>query len=492
MKKKLCLILALLTLLPAAVASCSSGDTQKSENESPTAITSDAETTADPTRDANGYLLDSLPALDYGGYTVTMYVRGDSPLAEFYVTEQTGEIVDDAIYTRNLKVAERLNVGFAFVEEPGDNARRASFVKRIQSSIMANDQAYDIAAGYSMCVASLATAGMLNDLSDLPYLDFTNPWWSESLLSQARLKGKLFFASGDISTHMLYYMYATFFNKDVLSENMLEEPYQLVLDGKWTLDKLISMSQDIYVDLNGDGVRGVEDRYGFLAHPTYTDPFFFASGLRTTSIDDDGIPHIDESFSGEKTQKLLEKLCAFLHDSEDGYLLTYDDGYNLFINGGWLFMNNEVQHAIVMRDADFEFGLVPVPKYDEAQEEYYSIASFPYMLYGIPKDASDPDMSSAVMEALASESYRTVSPALYETALKVKYSSDDDASKMYDIIRGSMTYDIGRVFNDSLDSLTYSLFRNSLQNNSTNWASTFAKNEAKLEKLLAALTDNID
>ena len=61
-------------------------------------------------------------------------------------------------------------------------------------------------------------------------------------------------------------------------------------------------------------------------------------------------------------------------------------------------------------------------------------------------------MSSAVLEALASESSKLITPAVFEVALKVKYSSDDKMAQMYDIIRASMTYDFGRVFTDNLDS----------------------------------------
>ena len=117
-----------------------------------------------------------------------------------------------------------------------------------------------------------------------------------------------------------------------------------------------------------------------------------------------------------------------------------------------------------------------MPKYDEAQEGYYTVSSFPYTLYGIPVDAKDPSMSAAILECLASESYRTVSPALFEVALKVKYASDNDASEMNDIIRGSNVFDIGRIFNDSVGGKTYSMFRSCLMDNKDAWISTYEKN----------------
>ena len=97
-------------------------------------------------------------------------------------------------------------------------------------------------------------------------------------------------------------------------------------------------------------------------------------------------------------------------------------------------------------------------------------------------------MSSAVLEALASESSKSITPAVFEVALKVKYSSDDKMAQMYDIIRA-----FGRVFTDNLDSLTYSMFRDSVVGENTNWASTYAKKEktlqSKMDKLLEKFGD---
>ena len=76
-----------------------------------------------------------------------------------------------------------------------------------------------------------------------------------------------------------------------------------------------------------------------------------------------------------------------------------------------------------------------------------------------------------------------------EVALKVKYSSDDQTAKMYDIIRGSMSWDFGRIFNDSLSSLTWSMFRNAVSGNNTNWASVFESNKNALETKLAAVVE---
>ena len=387
--------------------------------------TSAAVTSAEP----EATTIDLLPEdLDFGGRTVTWFVRGDPPSPEYYVEEQTGDIVDDAIFNRNQQVCERLNVNFDFFEIPGAWANRDSFNQTIQSSILAGDGAYDILAGYSMCIASISASGLLQDLASTEYLDFDQPWWSDSL---------------------------------------------------------IEMSQGVYSDLDGDGKKSTGDRFGTVLPYIYIDAFYFSSGLNTTNIVK-GVPQISADYSGERVQNLLEYLCGQMHNTDDNYLApdTIDER-NTFMHGNTLFGIHNLNFAKGnLRDVNFDYGILPMPKYDEAQSEYCTITGFPYSLYSIPLDAPDADMSSAVLEAMASASYREVSPALFEVAMKVKYTTDDDSARMYDLIRETIMFDFGRVFTDNLDSLTYGLFRNAVRDNSTSWMSVYESNKARLESML--------
>ena len=478
--------LGLLLLLAALTVSCG-GQTA-------------AETATEPLRESEPaetetvtefYQKDNLPELDFGGTEVKLYAWDGAANNEFFA-DADGDIVHDAIFERNKRVEERMNIKLSHSMEMGDNANRAQWVKTLQSSVLAGDGTYDISAGYSMCGASLANAGLVQDLAVLPYLDFAAPWWPDSMISESTCGGKLYFASGDISMDMIDYIYAVFFNKDILTSYDLGNPYPLVTEGKWTLDAMMEMSRDLYKDLDGDAKKGLGDQYGYLAYPIYVDVFFFSSGLRTTELGADGIPALSPMFGSEKTQALLEKLNGFFK-TNDAYLndtSDIDGTKKIFTEGRALFFTMELQYAGKnLRDANMQYGVLPVPKYDEAQEDYYTVCSFPYTLYGIPIDAKNPEMSAAVMECLASESYRTVSPALFETAMKVKYMNDPDASEMFDIIRSSVVFDFGRIFNDNMSSMTYSLFRESVTKGDSNWISKYEKNKKSLEKALTKIID---
>ncbi len=166
--------------------------------------------------------------------------------------------------------------------------------------------------------------------------------------------------------------------------------------------------------------------------------------------------------------------------------------YDFFTEERSIFIQNSVSNTINRyREVEFEYGILPVPKWDEAQENYITCMSFTYSLYCIPVDIDDEkaERAGAVLECLASKSYTTLSPAIFETALKVKYASDPDTAEMYDIVRAGASFDIGRVFNDSLGGKTYSMFRNAVKDNNPNWASTLETNRATLESGLEQLNE---
>ncbi len=492
MKKRiLSLLLAAIMLASVACSDTTSDDpavTEDAVSDTPAAevVETEAETE---------FPSDNLPSdLDFGASSVHTFGWEEVAITEFFTEELNGDVVNDAVFQRNQTVEERLNVVLEYTLAPGNNANHQAWANSVINNTMAGDGAYDIVAGYSMAGTLLAYNRVLHNLAEMPYLDFDMPWWPSSLMSEAVCGGKLYFCSGDISTNMISMLFAMYFNKTVADNHALGSMYELVYEGTWTLDKMIELASLCYVDANGDGTRDPMDHFGFITQPVYNDPFFFGSGLRTTTFGDDGLPMISPEFSGEKTQALLTKMVE-MYQQPGLYLAGYTvEGYeharNAFMEDRALFFDTEISYATnYLRDSEASYGILPMPKYDEAQEGYHTAMSFPYTLYGIPTDVKNPEMSAAVLECLASESYRTVSPALFEVALKVKFSSDDDAGKMYDIIRGSANFDFGRLFCANMGYLTYSLFRDAVVNSNTNWASTMKSQSKVLDKYISKVVE---
>ncbi len=438
---------------------------------------------------------DSLPDnLNFSGQTVT-FLNWKEALCPEFDAQISGDIIEDAVYNRNAAVESRLNIKLVFNGIPGNNTNMDSYIKEVEADVMSGNAQYDVFASYSMCGASMAIRGYTADLLSQEYLDFTKPWWPENLIGQATINNKLYFCSGDISTNMLYYMFVMFFNRSMIDSMGLADPYGLVNSGKWTVDKMTELTSGMYQDLNSNNSRDSSDRYGVVAVTNvWTDSFFFAAGLSTVKQDKDGKLVISDTWCSEKSQTLLTKLCAFFNVS-DGFLGTDNTSSRAcFTGSNCLFIIDSAGSAKdVYASSDVSFGVVPVPKYDEAQENYYTTLGFTYTMYSISKMTSKNDVSAAALECLASEAYRGTTPEIIEKAFKYKYSSCEENIPMWDIIKSSVSFDLGRVFSSSMGKLTYSLFRNALtKNQADSWYSTFAANESALDGYIKSIMNAFD
>ena len=487
--RTLCLLLACLMLLPLAACGKSEGgaDVTTTASADQTTAASDGgvtEQTDEP--DAGIYPNPSHPdPLDFGEAEFTLLYWSDREHEEFYVESQTGDLVNDAIYTRNQAVEERLGIQFAYATEKGDASNESAFASRVNTSISAGDHAYDLVAAHSYTIGLCTTQNLLYTLSDIEHVDFEQPWWPDKLIGQATINDKLFFVSGDISANVIYMMYVTFFNKDILETHHLEDPYALVEAGKWTVDKQLEMCSGLYSDLNGNGAKDIGDQYGQYAYTLHLDSFLWGSDI--VILDTTGeIPVFSADFLGEKTLNLQEKVKGFFYDTADGYLLTENKSVSQhFAAGLSLFWNDRCRQAIKFAEKEINYGIIPIPKYDEQQEDYATLLGNPFSLYAIPKDSLTPDMAGAVLECMACESYRTISPALYEVALKLKYSQDDVSAKMFDIAKSAVVFDLGRILSNALSGPA-STWQKAITG-SVSWSTTMKAQQKPWEKQLERL-----
>ena len=445
--------------------------------------------------DENGYLRDNLPAdLDLGGKTVNIYVRGDN-LATEYANESTGDIVDDAVYARNTAIEERLNVKLNYFANTGTDIwnERNKYVDTVRSSVMTNDGSIDLAAALSYMAPFMAQEGLFCNLlaADMPYLEFDQPWWSSSLINELAVGDRLYYASGDASLGMVKGMFCFYFNKDLLADYKLEDPYTLVKDGKWTLDKVQEMSAAAYRDINGNtAVDYAADQFGtFVLSVDFLPNFLISSGRRMTERDAKGQPQA--LLGSEPVMDFFDRMIAFMEQDAVGVSQSNNEHQNIFHEGRALFLAAQFSTAETMRELEHDFGVVPYPKFDAAQKDYLTTSRSTYSAFSIPVTA-DRDTTAAVLEAMASESYRTTTPAYFESALKVKYSRDDVSSQMFDIIRQSICYEFGIFHAILLDGITTDI-RNVISGaNKNGWASTWASKEPKFNSILTEFLTDIN
>jgi len=506
-----------LLMITACFAGCANTTDPETSTDPQAAVTTQAPqggsdvVTEDPDAgkyDKDGYLIDDLPdEIDYKQEIVSILYWKDVERVEFDVLEEeTGvDMVTDAVYNRNLAAQERLGVTFEWTGENGDNGDRKKFATYVENCYNGGTF-YDIIATYSRTSAMLCTSGFLQDLNQIDdsYINTAQPWWPESMLETCSIDDSLFFVSGDISTNILHFMYAIYYNMDLLAKLQLEDPIALVDDHQWTIAKLMEMTSGLYSDEDQSGTPTGEDTYGFCSSYFHLDAFYTGSGLRLVEDDPDGILMISEDFYSQKSIDLADSLSAWF-DQGNCYVSARGEDWDEdepFINGKAVFIQNRVYMADSqykggtgpMRNVDWEFGILPTPLYDESQDDYITLLGNPISLWSVMQNAKDPQMSTAVIECLASEAYRKTSPALFENNMKYRYTPDNagkgDGARMFDLIRKNISFDLGRIFSESLSYM--SEMPSDAAANGTSWATISKKQKSVLGKAMVNLNKSLE
>ena len=412
-------------------------------------------------------------------------------MEELSVGEETGDVVNDSVYLRNAAVEERLGVNFKIVSQPGNYGNMNQFSKNITASVLAGSGEYDLIASYNLIAPTFILNGILRNLAEVDYLDFDKPWWPENIIDEMQIDGKFYLATGDASIGLFKWMYCTYFNKQMLENLGLEDPYQLVGDGKWTIDRLDAMAKNAYEDLNGDGVENQGDRYGLVVRANMQAAAFISScDIPITSRDSDGYPVM--AFGSERVVSVVQRLYE-LFNTNPGYIVglpNSDNDETTFAAGNALFYMGYLGYSSVLRDVDdFDFGIVPAARLDENQEDYKIYVGNEYTFYSLPVDAKAPSMTGAVLEAFASEAYRTTTPAYYETALKIKYSRDDASAQMLDMMKANIDFNFGYIYANNIGDNPAAQFRYAVRDGKSDCASTYASREAKYSADLETIVE---
>lgn len=471
----LCLLLALLTACAPSAEKTTDADTA--------AASSDAAVTEGAYGNERANYKDTLPdGLDFKGQNVTFLVRNDEKLyiEEISVEALNGEVLNDALYNRNTSVEERLNVKIGYNDVASD-----SYNSTVSKSVNAGDCDFDITAGYAYYITPLAATGNFLNWMNVDYIDFNMPWWDDSLLNELVIDGKLHFISGDASLALVKNIWCELFNKKVADDYGLGDFYDMVVAGTWTLDEYITACHTVYTDLNGNGECDEQDCYG-VASVSF-DYFFPALDIPITTMNGDGLPEL--TLYGDKLvtsyNKLYELMTSGACYSMKAIVADRTIEGTMFKEDRLLMIPSVLWEVEQYRNMNTDFGVLPIPKYDEAQENYITIPHDCYSLFSIPVTAAETDYIGATLEAMAAESYRTVTPAYLEVALKEKYTRDIQSQQILDIIFEHISFNFGIVYSNSLQDVGH--FYRNIFNYVENPVSAYEKEQSSYEKALAGL-----
>ncbi|MBQ3065377.1 MAG: extracellular solute-binding protein, partial [Clostridia bacterium] len=367
MKKRISTFALAALMITSALVSCADAAEDKTSADTTAAVT---EGTAAP----QPTIYDDLPEADYGGYEFRI-LNNTSNFAytNMGLDGQTGEALDDVIFERNAKVEELLNVSLVITDMGWEDNQKA-----INTTVPAGEDAYDVYFNELHFVLGQALNGYLLDYSEIDTFNFDNVWWNKTAIESAAIGDAIYSAFGDL--HLMYYecFFPIVFNKKILNSLDLDDPYQLVNDGKWTLDAMLTMMMAAKQDVDGDGKWTVADQYPIGVWKHNVNGLITSAGADVLSKNADNIPvweGLDEHFIN-----VYNKLAAVFADKTNNVAnasgFKSENGsevlHVMMQQGQVLFYIEPLGSVKKMRDVDYEIGVVPMPKYDEAQEEYRS------------------------------------------------------------------------------------------------------------------------
>ena len=447
MKLKLLLLFLLLTAL---FIGCSDNDSGQISDTTPAAESVIDEIT-EPAETEPELVTPNLPMTDFGGRTFTVYARlvdsgyADWTAVDIKVEEQSGDPINDAIYMRNTTLEDRYNFTVNVVSSGTQDSYNP-----VTKSLLAGDNEYDVIAIKGSESAKLGVEGFSIDLNTLDNIDLEREYWSQNVNDVLTVGGKLYQTVGDISIIDNYGIRCLYFNKDILNDLSLEDPYTHVKNGTWTIDKMAEIGVNANLDVNGDGVMGVEDRYGMMAQRLLGSALSIAGGVRVIGKDDSGNPAI--TVDDERSVSVIDHVREYVNQKDSVYLSDdWQDMLIRFNNQLSLFYAEVLLHIETMRGYETSIGLLPAPKFNEAQEEYWQfLDSFCCNFYSIPTTNTTPDEAAFFLEAMSAESMNTLTPAFYDICLNGKYLRDEESSEMLDIILESYVVEFSDIFGLSI------------------------------------------
>lgn len=439
-------MLLLAALLAASLVSCGGdGDTAVTQGTPDTTPAATVET--EPAR-----ISADLPERDFGGAEFTFYGRiydGVWSADDILSHTEDGEQINDAVYARTSYIEDTFNVTLAAIE-----SGEGTVTSYLKNFITAGDDSFDAIVCNVYDSGALAVDGMLHDLNGVQNLDLSREWWAQSTNGSLSIAEKQFYVTGDIFINDNKSTRIFFFNKDIIRDLDLENPYDLVDQNKWTLDKYIELSEAALSDLNGDNTYTRDaDRYGTMAQTTLGSVLYFASGNMLTGKDDDDIPYAlcGSAEAISVMTGISEKIAGLPSISTSGDTGVsggvHPDNVMYFMDGRVLFAPEVLVHIETMRDCSVDIGILPPPKYDEAQEQYVCYADgWCVNVLSIPVTNTAADDAGFLFEVMAADSLNNLTPAYFDVVLTDKYARDEQSVRMLDLILDSVVMDNANIF----------------------------------------------
>lgn len=471
----------MLVFIIAAGSAVSCADTAEGNSPAETA----AVTTVSPEEEMTDIekrqlVSDGIPeGLNFEGEEFVMLVQ-TMHLYDAWVAEMTGDIVEDAIYERNADVMERFNVKIS----EAVNAEYGTCTTYLKNSVNSGDDVYDLILGHAVQSGADALNGWFLNWYDVNYMNFEQQWYPQLAVKELTIDNKMFLGVSDLAMSATENTYCMFYDKVQAESYNMGSIYDMVNSGKWTVGQLITLTKDIYVDLDGNAAADENDFYGFTSNCySNANTYLWAFDQSVVKITPEN--EVNITYNSEKTIAIIDKVRELFYQPGSMIFADHFKGYDFFRMGHAVFVNGFIGHSVTYyRDFENDYGIIPYPKWDEEQTAYYSMADGNFSIIAAPVTIVNTDMVGAVTHALGAYSWKNVIPNYYDIALKVKGTRDEESVAILDMILDSRVIDFAYLY-DAWKGYVFTFEQFTYKNNKLEFSSMY-------ESKLKAVTKHYD
>lgn len=444
-KKLISLLLVVLMILPLFMfVGCDNDKDDGNKDKNPSDDKNNVQVSDDP--ETTAYVKEKYGDYDYNGYEFRIlsidqgehYYRliDEKSGNEIWYEEDNADAHQHAVFTRNLLAEELLNIKIT----PRWGGNGSEVPDKIKTNVTAGGDEFDLALASLNKLIQLGVDGRLYSYFNIPTFDMNESWWDQELIGTYTYKKDYLFAiSGDYTVFDDYAVPVIFYNKNVIEDNNLEDPADLVDDGTWTVDAMIEMARKATRDL-GDGTMDVSDAWGYVDNDHVLTHLLEGCQTFVTKVDEEGIPQVvcDSQDFVDTAQYLFNAIA--LNTSIGSF--NNDDCVDMMLEDRALFYYELLGAINNFRDMESVFSLLPLPKKDLNQKNYSSIVNTVWATaLAVPLTNKHIDQTGVILNVLGGLSTDTVHKALHEVILGPKLFREKRTVDMLKYALDAKAYD---------------------------------------------------
>lgn len=451
MRRILVSLMALLMIL-SVLSSCGSADTPAPaekgsetvrETDKPAGTETDGPETEAPAHKPDIPETDRNTTLQVAHWTVD---ETWIPWEEICVYDYSGDNLGDAVYERTAELKEKFGITLE-----SEYVYVSDITHKVDNMIKTGTDEYQLIVQRSFQMQYHMMEDVFANLGALPYVDLKQPYWSQVSVKAFTFGGSTLFAASDMLLLDKSSTAAIAYNTSIARDHSWDGSYfyDLVNSRSWTLEKLTASASQAYLDLDGDTVVSTGDVFGAQGGDSPVHFLFNGSGeLFCRNTGDDR--YMEYTFGTERSYNVVMDTLEDLV-FQDWYLYDRSTVENAFANNQVFFDITRIESLNKYRAMEQDYGILPIPMYDEAQAEYYSeISPHHDSVIAVPHTAitseTQEEAVGAALEELAYISSRIVYPVLYDVVISGKGTRDQESKDMLKIIFDSRIYDLGIIY----------------------------------------------